>query len=272
MASPHWLFGPFRLDPDNACLWHGAQARRLTPKAFSLLHYLVTHADRLITKGELFAALWPDTTVSEATLRVCIGELRHALGEAARAPQFIATVARRGYRFLAPVTRQDPSAMAGPDAMAQGHHALVTSAGPLVGRKAVLDRLHAIWGQARQGARQVCLVTGEAGIGKTTVVETFAAQVTTEPTVWLAHGQCVEPYGTREAYRPVLEDWLFHSFFPLLGYAMLLISGYVAMHNTRRALFLIGAATLLFLFVGIHNAWDSVTYVVFVQSHKDGAS
>jgi len=205
MASPHWLFGPFRLDPDNACLWHGAQARRLTPKAFSLLHYLVTHADRLITKGELFAALWPDTTVSEATLRVCIGELRHALGEAARAPQFIATVARRGYRFLAPVTRQDPSAMAGPDAMAQGHHALVTSAGPLVGRKAVLDRLHAIWGQARQGARQVCLVTGEAGIGKTTVVETFAAQVTTEPTVWLAHGQCVEPYGTREAYRPVLE-------------------------------------------------------------------
>jgi hypothetical protein len=77
---------------------------------------------------------------------------------------------------------------------------------------------------------------------------------------------------TQKAYRPVLEDWLFHSFFPLLGYAMLLISGYVAMHNTRRALFLIGAATLLFLFVGIHNAWDSVTYVVFVQSHKDGAS
>jgi len=76
---------------------------------------------------------------------------------------------------------------------------------------------------------------------------------------------------TQKAYRPVLEDWLFHSLFPLFGYAMLVISAYVAMHNTRRALFWIGTATLLFLFVGIHNAWDSVTYVVFVQSRKDGA-
>jgi hypothetical protein len=75
---------------------------------------------------------------------------------------------------------------------------------------------------------------------------------------------------TQKAYKPVLEDWLFHALFPLLAYAMLLISGYVAMQNTRRALFLIGAATLLFLFIGIHNAWDSVTYVVFVQGHKDG--
>ena len=100
MASPHWLFGPFRLDPDNACLWHGGQAKPLTPKSFSVLQYLVAHADRLITKDELFAALWPDTVVSEAALRICIGELRKALGEAGRAPQFIVTVTRRGYSPL----------------------------------------------------------------------------------------------------------------------------------------------------------------------------
>src|SRR5262245_8232989 len=122
MASSHWLFGPFRLDPDNACLWHGVQARPLTPKAFGMLQYLVTHANRLITKDELFEALWPDTVVSEAALRICISELRKALGEEARAPRFIATVARRGYRFLAPVTRQDSSAEAAPDAMASGPH------------------------------------------------------------------------------------------------------------------------------------------------------
>src|SRR4029434_3381507 len=110
MASPHWLFGPFRLDPDNACLWHGTQARPLTPKSFSVLQYLVTHADRLITKDELLEALWPDTSASE-------GDLRKALGEAGRPPQFIVTVTRRGYRFLAPVTQQDPSAGADPDAM-----------------------------------------------------------------------------------------------------------------------------------------------------------
>jgi DNA-binding winged helix-turn-helix (wHTH) protein len=205
MASPHWLFGPFRLDPDNACLWHGTQARPLTPKAFAVLSHLVTHPDRLVTKDELFDTLWPDTVVSEAALRVCIGELRKALGEAARTPRCIATVARRGYRFLAPVTRQEPSAGVVSTPTTPRPPAPAAPAGPLVGREAVLARLHTAWAQAGQGVRQVCFVTGEAGIGKTAVVEAFAAQVGTNPHVWLAQGQCVEHYGTREAYLPVLE-------------------------------------------------------------------
>jgi len=204
MASSHWLFGPFRLDPDQACLWHGGQEVPLTPKAFRVLHYLVTHAGRLITKDALFDAVWPATAVSEAVLRVCIGEVRKALGDGARAPQFIATVPRRGYRFLAPVTRQDPVAEAVPAGAASAPRAPTASGGPLVGREAVLARLHAAWAQARQGVRQVCFVIGDAGIGKTAVVEAFAAQVTADTTVWRAQGQCVEPYGTREAYRPVL--------------------------------------------------------------------
>jgi hypothetical protein len=61
-------------------------------------------------------------------------------------------------------------------------------------------------------------------------------------------------------YRPVFEDWLFHVLLPLAAYAMLAVSAYVARSQARPALFLIGAATLLLLFVGIHNAWDAVTY------------
>src|SRR5438874_13327708 len=102
-SPPQWVFGPFRLDPANACLWHGAEAMVLPPKAFDVLHYLVTHPDRLVTKDELLDAVWPETAVSEAVVRVAIGALRKVLGDMAQTPRFIATVPRRGYRFLAPV-------------------------------------------------------------------------------------------------------------------------------------------------------------------------
>ena len=67
------------------------------------------------------------------------------------------------------------------------------------------------------------------------------------------------------AYRPVFEDWLFHVLLPLAAYAMLAGSALTARSHTRTALFTVGAAALLLLFVGIHNAWDAVTYHVFVR-------
>src|SRR5919197_6766180 len=102
MSSPQWLFGGFRLDPDNACLWRGAQAIALTPKAFDVLHYLVTHPDRLVSKDTLLDAAWPETAISEAVVRIAIGELRRALGDTAQAPRFIVTVHRRGDCFFGP--------------------------------------------------------------------------------------------------------------------------------------------------------------------------
>src|SRR5919108_6017507 len=91
MSSPQWRFADFRLDPDNACLWRGTQAITLTPKAFAVLQYLVTHPDRLITKDELLDAVWPETAVSEAVVRVAIGALRKVLGDTVQTPRFIAT-------------------------------------------------------------------------------------------------------------------------------------------------------------------------------------
>ena len=74
-----------------------------------------------------------------------------------------------------------------------------------IGRGAEVAQLQDWLGQARRGARQVAFVTGEAGIGKTTVVDAFAAQVVREPDLWLARGQCIEAYGAGEPYLPVLE-------------------------------------------------------------------
>src|SRR5437764_8884962 len=70
------------------------------------------------------------------------------------------------------------------------------------------------------------------------------------------------------AYRPVFEDWLFHALLPLAAYAILAVSAYVAQSHARPALFLVAAATLLLLFVGIHNAWDAVTYHVLVRREE----
>jgi class 3 adenylate cyclase/DNA-binding winged helix-turn-helix (wHTH) protein/tetratricopeptide (TPR) repeat protein len=115
MTAPQWCFDGFRLDPDHACLWRGAQALALTPKAFAVLHYLVTHPDRLVSKEELLDAVWPDVAVTDAVLRVAIGIVRKVLGDPVQTPRFIATVPRRGYRFLAPVT-EDTGGAPGPAA------------------------------------------------------------------------------------------------------------------------------------------------------------
>ncbi len=67
------------------------------------------------------------------------------------------------------------------------------------------------------------------------------------------------------AYQPVFEDWLSNVLLPFAAYAMLAISAYAAYFHTRLALFVVGAASMLLLFVGIHNAWDAITYFVFVK-------
>src|SRR5262245_36804408 len=93
------VFTPFRLELGTECLWRDTTVVRLTNKAFAVLRYLVLHADRLVTKDELIAAAWALPAVSDAALNVCIGEIRRALGDTARAPRFVETGRGRGYRF-----------------------------------------------------------------------------------------------------------------------------------------------------------------------------
>jgi hypothetical protein len=69
-------------------------------------------------------------------------------------------------------------------------------------------------------------------------------------------------------YQAVFEDWLFHALLPLAAYATLAAAACAAYSYPRPALFLVGAAALLLLFIGIHNAWDTVTYHVFVKGQE----
>jgi predicted ATPase/DNA-binding winged helix-turn-helix (wHTH) protein len=194
-------FPPFRLDAVNECLWRsrddGDDERiRLTPKAFAVLQYLVEHAGRLVTQNEILDAVWTDTFVQPEVLKSQILDIRHALGDDPKNPRFIETLPRRGYQFIAPV---------GETSYASDLPVEVVPS-RIVGRDRQLDELRNCLGRSLTNQRQVVFVTGETGIGKTTLADEFVRRVGAEfPGVRIARGQCVEGYGSKEAYYPMLE-------------------------------------------------------------------
>lgn len=240
------FFGPFRLDFVDERVWHGREALNLTRKAFAVLRYLVEHGRQLVTKEALFTAIWPEVVVSEAALTVCIHEIRQALGESPKTPRYIETVSKRGYRWIAPLATTPPVTSCQFSVLSQQNSATPPLATdnwpltpPLVGREAELAQLHTWLGKAVGGKRQLVFVTGEPGIGKTTLIEAFLLGVggqglgigeqetrgwgpgaspssphpefpapnpqSPPPSPWLGRGQCIEHHGAGEAYMPILE-------------------------------------------------------------------
>jgi len=110
MAGSHILsFGSYRLDTQQEQLRCDTQPVRLTPKAFQVLSYVVERPGQLVTKEELFRVLWADTVVGDAALTTCIQEIRKALQDDAKSPQYLETVHRRGFRFIAVVEEYAPA-------------------------------------------------------------------------------------------------------------------------------------------------------------------
>ena len=98
-------FSRFRFDPENHLLECDGSPIPLTPKAFDILLVLVVNGNRLTTKEELMRKVWPDSFVEEANLTVNISALRKQLGETPDGQQYIETVPKLGYRFVAPVVQ-----------------------------------------------------------------------------------------------------------------------------------------------------------------------
>ncbi|MGA8596216.1 MAG: AAA family ATPase [Bryobacteraceae bacterium] len=194
-------FSPFRLDTQNRWLWRRSETPEeerilLTPTAFAVLHYLVDHAGQLVTQDELLQAVWRNTYVQPQAVKRHILDIRTALGDDAKAPLFIETLPRRGYRFIAAVSESVPPGQAAPPRPAQER---------LVGRDRVLDQLRGYLRNALKGERQIVFITGEPGIGKTSVVDEFERQTAAEIPIRISRGQCVEGYGGKESYYPMLE-------------------------------------------------------------------
>src|SRR5687767_8742584 len=96
-------FGPFVLDPVTFRLWSVRGDAVLSPRAIDLLLMFVEQPARLFTKDEIFRLLWPDVAVTDNALTQVVSEIRRALGDTPASARYLQTLARRGYRFVAPV-------------------------------------------------------------------------------------------------------------------------------------------------------------------------
>lgn len=197
------VFEPFCLDRSNECLWRGPEVIKLRPKAYAVLNQLVEHSGHLVTKEELLATVWPETFVTDAVLKVTIRQLRDALDDDPRAPLFIETAHRRGYRFIGHVSNGGQPTT--PETITTPRPRDDVQPLGFVGRNEVLSRMRSSLERILEGERQIVFVTGEPGIGKTALVDTFARYLAFDPKIRIGHGQCLEQYGTGEAYLPILD-------------------------------------------------------------------
>lgn len=244
MQKDEWdhglLFGSYHLTGPTGQLLRRKRPLALSRKAMAVLWTLAGRAGHLVSKEALLSAVWPETIVSEGVITNCIGELRRALGDNAKTPRYIETVHRMGYRFIgavaadaAPVSRSTfevpGSPSPSPSNIDREERASLFGTWNLkpetllVGRETELAQLHKLFEKALQGERQIVFVAGEAGIGKTTLLETFLVGIRQPatgneqqadrktaarsllPDSWISWGQCIEHYGAGEAYLPVLE-------------------------------------------------------------------
>jgi predicted ATPase/DNA-binding winged helix-turn-helix (wHTH) protein len=236
-------FESFGLDTSNQCLWRHGEQIALPPKPFAVLRYLVENPGRLITHDELLDALWPETYVQPQVLRTYMLDLRKVLKDDAGQPRFIQTLTKRGYCFVAPVSDWDGPKRAGmeravperagsersapedhrvdsahPPATAHDPQASNLQVSKIVARDEELARLKAQADLSASGQRRVVFITGEAGIGKTALVDEFIRQLafscsgsesgsssSSDQPISVARGQCVEGFGRKEEYYPVME-------------------------------------------------------------------
>jgi DNA-binding winged helix-turn-helix (wHTH) protein len=197
-------FDRFEIDEAEARLVAGGEPVHLAPKPFALLCALARAPQALITKSALLDDVWGHQFVSESVLKTTISDLRSALQDDPKQARYIETVSRRGYRFIGTLTDVTKPLAPAPVLKAPGpqNEPLSAAAQDSIGRAKVLARLNTAWGAAAAGRRQVVWVSGEAGVGKTTVVERFMREV---GEAHCAYGHCVEQYGAGEPHLPILE-------------------------------------------------------------------
>ncbi|MDM4772615.1 AAA family ATPase [Solimonas sp. SE-A11] len=182
-------FGPFCLMGRHGPLLRENREIKLQRKALAVLWTLACHPGEAVTRSALMDAVWSGAIVVDDVLSYQIKALRQAIEDDPRNPQYILTAHRIGFRLVVPsATPPSPQDSA------------------LVGREAELQFLRDLHERARQGQRQVAFICGEAGIGKTALVDDFLQRLRHDaPNTVLWFGRCLETTGESEPYQPVYD-------------------------------------------------------------------
>jgi DNA-binding winged helix-turn-helix (wHTH) protein/tetratricopeptide (TPR) repeat protein len=196
MPGTFKIVGEFWFNLSDLTLWRGQEYIQVTPKACAILRELVERPGEIFTHEQLLEAVWPETYVQPEVLKVHMFELRRALGDDPRRPRYIETIPRRGHRLIASVHEAQPGPIAGGPAGARE---------PLPGRGRAMQRLMTGLGTASQGVRQLVFVTGEPGMGKTALIESFSAGIRSISGAHLAAAQCLRIHTDGEPYDPILD-------------------------------------------------------------------
>jgi len=199
-----YRFGAVELDPAAYTLRREGREIGMQPKMFDLLRYLIERRDRVVSKDELLDALWPGEHVGEAAVVWTVSHVRNALGQGRGQKQPIETIHGRGYRFRGAI--EVVAATLAPVEALHGDPATALSAAPparpFVGRAEVMRRLEALLKDAIEGRGHLCLLHGEAGIGKTRCAEELMRTATRAGlNAW--GGRAVEGAGA-----PVFWPWI----------------------------------------------------------------
>lgn len=189
-------FGDFQLDREAGRLLRGGEPIAIRKKVWDALCLLIERRGALVSADEMLRVVWQGVPVSSQSVGNLVHELRKVLGDRTSSPRYLVTIPARGFRFVAEVHE-----VAAP-----------SNADGFVGRAEELARLDAAWTRVLAGDRHLVALVGEAGVGKTRLVDRFVQSISAEgdlaPTILV--GRCVAREGGGEAYLPVfdmLDGW-----------------------------------------------------------------
>ena len=200
---PTRSIAPFVIDTATSTLLLGDTALPVGRRAVSILTTLVEQGGLPITKDRLIEIAWDGRAIEESNLSVQIAILRKALGRVPGGERWIETLPRRGYRFVGPhgVGLISP--------VLEGNSDTSTETSWRVGRSKELDLLEAMARRSAQGRRQTAFVTGDAGIGKSTLVDMMVGRLASRGARVLT-GHCTERFGTDGGFAPLIDALAAH--------------------------------------------------------------